>query len=87
MGSNGPGNPIVYELIGLIALSLLLVIVGFAVRRRGGLATRGAALAWAVLCILPLFGTAFVFGAKQQVQEAEGTLPTNGDIAPARGAP
>lgn len=72
MGENGPGNPILGALVFWVAASLVLVIVGFVLRRRGMLRTRGPALAWAILCILPLFGAGFAMYAHHAVDEATG---------------
>lgn len=71
MGSDAEGRPFAI-FFALLALSLLLVVVGFVLRGRGHLATRNAALGWAILSILPLFGAGAVFFAKHAVQEATG---------------
>ncbi|MFW2830862.1 hypothetical protein [Sphingomonas sp. ID0503] len=58
--------------IALLALSVILLLLGFRLRRRGALASRGAALGWAVLTILPVFGAAALFFGKHQVERATG---------------
>lgn len=87
MGTNGPGNQIFGVLIGLIALSVVLLVVGLLLHRRGALASRGAALGWAVLTILPLFGGGFLYATKHVVEQATGVTKSNVNTPPNRGAP
>jgi hypothetical protein len=56
MGTNGPGNPIMWVVLALVAASVLLMVIGVLLHRNGTLASRRAAAAWAILTILPLFG-------------------------------
>lgn len=56
MGTNGPGNPILWIVLALVAASVVLFVIGLLLRRSGTIASRGAALAWGILTILPLFG-------------------------------
>jgi len=56
MGTNGPGNPILWIVLALVAASVALFIIGILLHRNGTLASRGAAMAWGILTILPLFG-------------------------------
>jgi peptidoglycan/LPS O-acetylase OafA/YrhL len=56
MGTNGPGNPIVWVVLALVAASVVLFVIGMLLHRSGTLGSRGAAAAWGVLTILPLFG-------------------------------
>lgn len=71
MGSPRESGPFLFIII-LVVLSLLLVVAGFAMRRRGKLATPRAALGWAVLCILPLFGALAALTTSHLVQQATG---------------
>lgn len=71
MGSPSEGQPFAI-IIALVALTVALVVTGFVLRGRGVLAGRNAALGWAVLCILPLFGAGFLFFAKHAVERATG---------------
>lgn len=82
MGENGPGNPILMVLVFWVAASLLLVVIGFVLRRRGLLRTRGPALAWAILCILPLFGAAFAMYTRHIVDDATGKTQPGKNEAP-----
>ncbi len=56
MGTNGPGNPIMWVVLALVAASVVLFVIGLLLHRGGALGSRGAALAWGILTILPLFG-------------------------------
>jgi hypothetical protein len=59
-------------LFACLAASLLLVVIGFVLRRRGSLASRNAALGWAILCLIPLFGAGAALMIKHQVELATG---------------
>jgi apolipoprotein N-acyltransferase len=83
MGTEAYGQPFAI-LFGLVALSLLLVIVGFVLRRRGGLASRGAALGWAILCVLPLFGAGAFMWTKHTVEMATGETQPRVNEEPGR---
>ena len=87
MGSNGPGNPILWVLYALVALSVILAAIGLALRRRGSLASRGAALGWAILTVLPLFGAGFAFMTTHAVEQAQGVTRSGVDKPPNRPAP
>ncbi len=87
MGSNGPGNQVFGVLLGLIVLTLVLVIVGFVLHRRGSLASRGAALGWAILTVLPLFGGGALYATKHVVEQATGVTKSNVNTDANRGAP
>lgn len=82
MGENGPGNPILMQLVFWVAASLVLVIIGFVLRRRGMLRTRVPALLWAILCILPLFGAGFVMFVGHTIDEATGKTQPNKNAPP-----
>ena len=87
MGSNGPGNQIFGVLIALVALSVVLLVVGLLLHRRGSLASRGAALGWAILTVLPLFGGGFLYATKHVVEQATGVTRSNVNTPPNKGAP
>ena len=68
-------------LLALVVVSLILVGIGFALRRRGALRSRPAALGWAVLCIVPLFGAGLAMAVHHAVEDATGRTRSgvNGD--------
>ena len=68
----GTGSPILGVLLALVAASVVLAALGMWLHRRGKLATRGAALVWALLTIAPLFGAGFAMMAKHNVEQATG---------------
>ena len=81
MNNGTPIGPIV----ALVAACLILLVIGLLLRRRGMLRSRGAALAWAILTIAPLFGSGVVFFTKHQIDRAEGLdnsqrVPSSGPI-------
>lgn len=65
-------NPVFGIMYGLVGLSLLLLVIGAILHKRGLLMSRPAALGWAILTILPLFGAGFAVMTKHQVEQAEG---------------
>ena len=71
MGPDAQGRPFAI-LLALVAASLVLVILGFVLRGRGQLRSRGLALGWAVLCIVPLFGAGALMFVHHAVDEATG---------------
>lgn len=87
MGSNGPGNPILQVLLVCVLASLVLAALGFWLRSRGKLSTKGPALGWAVLTILPLFGAGFIMATKHQVEIATGETPSGENAPDVRSAP
>lgn len=87
MGTNGPGNPILGVVFAFIAASVLLAIIGFVLRGRGKLVTSRAALVWAVITILPLFGAGAVFMTKHQVEQASGETKSGINEPGVKGAP
>jgi hypothetical protein len=68
----GTANTGMGIVLALVAASLILFVIGMVIRRRGGLRSRGAALGWAILTILPLFGSGFFLWTKHQVEQATG---------------
>jgi hypothetical protein len=68
----GGDNPVFGIMYGLVGLTLVLLIIGAVLHRRGLLTSRPAALGWAVLTILPLFGAGFAMMTKHQVEQAQG---------------
>jgi len=87
MGTNGPGNPILQVLLLCVAASVALAAIGFLLRRRGMLRTRGPALGWAVLTILPLFGAGFAMMTSHAVGEATGETRSGQNAPDVRSAP
>jgi len=87
MGSNGPGNPILQVLLLCVAASLVLAAIGFLLRRRGMLRTRGPALGWAILTILPLFGAGFAMMTSHVVADATGETRSGQNAPDVQGAP
>ena len=71
MGPDSQGKPFAI-LFACVAASLLLVVIGFVLHRRGALTNRITALVWAILCIVPLFGAGAVMFLRHQVQFATG---------------
>jgi len=72
MPGEGSANSPIAMILGLVALSVILLLVGLSMRRKGKLRTRGPALIWALLTIAPLFGAGFALFAKHQVDLATG---------------
>lgn len=68
----GTANTGLSVVLALVALTLILFVVGLVLRRRGMIRSRGAALGWAVLTILPLFGSGFLLWSKHQVEKVSG---------------
>lgn len=87
MGTNGPGNPILQVLMLCVLASLILAALGFWLRSRGKLRTRGPALGWAILTILPLFGAGFAMMTEHQVEIATGETPIGENAPNVRSAP
>ncbi len=87
MGTNGPGNPIIGIVIFWIAVSLILVAIGFFLRKRGMLRTRGPALAWSILCILPLFGAGFAMFTHHVVEDVTGETQSGVNEPPLQNMP
>lgn len=87
MGGDGPVNGIFIPLLAAVALSALLVVLGFVLHRRGHFVRRGPAMAWAILAILPLFGAGAVMFTKHMVDEATGKTQSGKSEYDSRGAP
>ena len=87
MGTNGPGNQIFGVLLGLIALTAVLLVIGMLLHRRGALGSRPAAFGWAILTIMPLFGGGFLYATKHVVEQATGVTKSNVNTPPNSGAP
>jgi uncharacterized membrane protein len=78
-GTANSGLAVVYL---LVAATVALFAIGLVLRRRGMLRTRGAALGWAILTILPLFGSGFYLMTKHQVEQATGETRSGVNEAP-----
>lgn len=87
MGTNATTNPILLTLGLCIAASILMAIIGFALRSRGKLARRGPAMIWAVLTILPLFGAGAAMFTKHGVDRASGVTNSGENADDVRSAP
>ena len=87
MGENGPGNPILGVLIACVVASVVLAALGFFLRGRGMLASRNAALVWAILVIVPLFGAGFAMMTKHGVDQATGKTRSGVNEPNVQGAP
>lgn len=74
MPGEGSANSPIAIILGLVLLSLILLVVGLSMRRRGKLRTQGAALVWALLTIAPLFGAGAAFYIKHQVDLSTGAV-------------
>ncbi|SFS01393.1 hypothetical protein [Sphingomonas jatrophae] len=57
----------------LVAVSVVLLVAGLVMRRRGALRSRGAAIGWAVLTVLPLVIAGLAFRGKHVAEDATGT--------------
>lgn len=70
----GPGtaNTGMAVVLALVVASIVLFAIGMILRRRGVLRSRGAALGWAILTLLPLFGSGFFLLTKHQVDKTTG---------------
>ena len=71
MGPPADGQPFAI-LLALVAASSALVVLGFVLRRRGMLASRGAALGWAVFTMVPIFGAGALMYARHTVDSVTG---------------
>ena len=78
-GTANTGMAVVYA---LVAATVILFVLGMILRKRGMLRTRGPALAWAILTILPLFGSGFYLWTKHQVEQASGETQSGVNEAP-----
>ena len=83
MGTPAEGQPFAI-LFALVAFSVLLVVLGLVLRRRGKIASRRAALVWAVLSILPLFGAGAFMWIKHEVEMASGVTKSGVNEVPGR---
>jgi hypothetical protein len=70
-------------IVALVAVCLVLLVIGLMLRRRGMLRSRGAALAWAILTIAPLFGSGAILYGKHQIERANGQ--ENSQLVPSSG--
>ena len=68
----GTSSPILGILLACVAASIFLAALGIWLKRSGRLTSRGAALAWAILTILPLFGAGFAMMTRHSVEIATG---------------
>jgi len=78
----GTNSPILGALLACVAASIALVVLGFWLRRTGRLTTRRAALLWAILSIVPLFGAGALMFGKHSVQMASGEHKSGKDSSP-----
>ncbi|HUD95327.1 hypothetical protein [Sphingobium sp.] len=72
------GTPIPI-IVALLALSIALFVAGLLLRRKALLTSRGACLAWAILSVLPLFGTGLILFTRDQVNLSTGKVPVRED--------
>ncbi|MBB5711419.1 hypothetical protein [Sphingomonas xinjiangensis] len=68
----GTANTGISVVLALVAATVLLFALGMALRKRGMLRSRGASLGWAILTLLPLFGSGFFLWSKHQVEKTTG---------------
>lgn len=87
MGTNGPGNPILQVLLLCVFASVALAALGFFLRKRGMLRTRGPALGWAILSVLPLFGAGFAMMTSHTIADATGETQAGRNAPDVRSAP
>lgn len=86
----GTANTGMGIVLALVLATIVLFILGMVLRRRGKLASSGAALGWAILTLLPLFGSGFFLFSKHQVEKTNGVTqegvnePVPGQTAPVR---
>ncbi len=64
----------------LLLLSAAIVAVGLRMRHRGHLRSRTAVTLWALLCLLPLFGTGLAVFTSDQIGLATGETKTGAGI-------
>ncbi|HEU0043212.1 hypothetical protein [Sphingomonas sp.] len=84
---NGGETSILAPLLLAVAATVALAAIGFALKRRGKLRGRGAALGWAVLTVLPLFGSGAAMFVSHLADEASGRTKSGVSDFEARGAP
>jgi hypothetical protein len=86
----GTANAGMGVVLALVAASIVLFAIGMVLRRRGALRSRSAGLGWAILTLLPLFGSGFFLWTKHQVEKTTGETregvnePAPGQTAPVR---
>lgn len=68
----GTANTGMGVVLALVAASVLLFVLGMVLRKRDMLRSRNAGLGWAILTLLPLFGSGLVFWTKHQVEKTTG---------------
>ncbi len=68
----GTSSPILGILLACVAGSIFLAALGIWLKRTGKLTSSKAALAWAILTIVPLFGAGFAMMTKHSVEIANG---------------
>jgi cbb3-type cytochrome oxidase subunit 3 len=87
VGTNATNNPILITLGLCILASILIAVIGFALRSRGKLRTQRSAMIWAVLSILPLFGAGAAMFTKHEVEHAAGITISGDNADDVRSAP
>lgn len=80
---NGTGNDILVPLLLCVGSSIVLAALGMWLHRQRKLTSRGAALVWAVVTILPLFGAGFLMMSKHVVEQATGETQSSVSERPA----
>lgn len=70
MGEGIYNPPAIMVMLLFLSISLIVLIVGTLLRRRGRLRTRGAGLAWAVLVVTPAIAASAVYWAEAGTEVA-----------------
>lgn len=79
---NGTGNDILVLLLLCVFGTIALAALGFWLHRQRKLTSRPAALIWAILTILPLFGAGFIMMSKHVVDQATGVTQSSVNEGP-----
>ncbi|SFP99889.1 hypothetical protein [Sphingomonas rubra] len=80
---NGTGNDILVLLLLCVGGSIVLAALGIWLHRQRKLTSRGAALVWAIVTVLPLFGAGFLMMSKHVVEQATGETQSGVNEEPA----
>lgn len=79
---NGTGNDILVLLLLCVGGTIVLAALGMWLHRQRTLTSRPAALIWAIITILPLFGAGFLMMSKHVVDQSTGVTQSGVNKGP-----
>lgn len=71
------GSPIAALLL-LTAISIILLVIGLLLHRKGTLRSRGASLVWAIITIVPVFVGGWIFLSQPASMPGDGAALSSG---------